>query len=173
LQESEIPFFKCYALFDNLSGVAANPKQDALKTVDLGVLEHTFAVNTYGPLLLTQQLLPNVLKSEKPRLAFMSSRVGSIEDNSTGGNYAYRASKTALNSICKSLAVELKGDGVIVVIMHPGIVKVLSHSILFYTCGKANCGADESHSKLGRTEGLCFTGRSSEQAVQSCDEQRD
>jgi NAD(P)-dependent dehydrogenase (short-subunit alcohol dehydrogenase family) len=99
-------------------------KKDALETINLDVLARTFAVNTYGPLLLTQALLPNVLKSEHPRLGFMSSRVGSIADNSTGGSYAYRASKTALNSFCKSMAVELKEKGVVVVIMHPGIVKV-------------------------------------------------
>lgn len=101
-----------------------DPAQDALETIDLSVLERTFAVNTYGPLLLTQALLPNIVQSSQPRLGFMSSRVGSIEDNSTGGSYAYRASKTALNSFCKSMAVELKSKGVVVVIMHPGIVKV-------------------------------------------------
>lgn len=108
----------------NIAGVMVDPKKDALETVDLNVLERTFAVNTYGPLLLTQALLPNVLQSSNPKLGFMSSRVGSIEDNSTGGSYAYRASKTALNSFCKSMAVDLKDKGVVVVIMHPGIVKV-------------------------------------------------
>ena len=53
----------------------------------------------------------------------MSSRVGSISDNSSGGSYAYRASKAALNSIGKSMAVDLKEKGVVVVLMHPGFVK--------------------------------------------------
>jgi NAD(P)-dependent dehydrogenase (short-subunit alcohol dehydrogenase family) len=53
----------------------------------------------------------------------MSSRVGSIEDNTSGGMYAYRSSKAALNSICRSLAMDLKDKGVVVVIMHPGYVK--------------------------------------------------
>lgn len=98
------------------------PEKDSLANIDMEVCEKTFRVNTFGPLLLTQALLPNLLKSENPRLGFMSSRVGSIEDNSTGGNYAYRASKTALNSFCKSLSVELKSKNVIVTILHPGIV---------------------------------------------------
>lgn len=115
---------KTVDLLLNIAGVMVDPKKDALETVDLNVLERTFAVNTYGPLLLTQALLPNVLQSSNPKLGFMSSRVGSIEDNSTGGSYAYRASKTALNSFCKSMAVDLKDKGVVVVIMHPGIVKV-------------------------------------------------
>lgn len=98
-------------------------ENDSLETVDLDVLQKTFSVNTYGPLLLTQALLPALLKSENPRLGFVSSRVGSITDNSTGGSYAYRASKAALNSVCKSMAMDLKGKGVVVVILHPGIVK--------------------------------------------------
>lgn len=53
----------------------------------------------------------------------MSSRVGSIADNDSGGSYAYRASKAALNSIGKSMAADLKGKGVVVVLMHPGYVK--------------------------------------------------
>ena len=53
----------------------------------------------------------------------MSSRVGSMADNSSGGSYAYRASKAAVNSIGKSMAVDLKGEGVVVILMHPGIVK--------------------------------------------------
>lgn len=105
----------------NVAGVLF--ENDSLETVELGVLQKTFSVNTYGPLLLTQALLPALLKSKNPRLGFVSSRVGSITDNSTGGSYAYRASKAALNSICKSMAMDLKDKNVVVVILHPGIVK--------------------------------------------------
>ncbi|KAI1800836.1 short-chain dehydrogenase/reductase family enzyme [Daldinia bambusicola] len=107
----------------NIAGVMPPPDEDALASVSLGTLTKTFSVNTFGPLLLTQALLPNVLKSEKPKVAVMSSRVGSIADNSTGGSYAYRASKTAVNSVFKNIAVELKDKGVVVVMLHPGIVK--------------------------------------------------
>src|SRR5215469_2188663 len=88
------------------TGIMPNPETDSLDAVDLPTLEKTFAVNTYGPLLLTQALLPNILHSENPRLGFMSSLVGSITDNSSGGSYSYRASKTALTSICTNLSVE-------------------------------------------------------------------
>ncbi|KAI1411719.1 NAD(P)-binding protein [Hypoxylon sp. FL1857] len=107
----------------NIAGVMAPHEKDTLSTVSHDTLAKTFGVNTFGPLLLTQALLPNLLKSEKPRLGVMSSRVGSIADNSTGGSYAYRASKAAVNSVFKSMAVDLKDKGVVVVIMHPGIVK--------------------------------------------------
>lgn len=101
----------------------ADPDHDSLSTLNKDSLSRTFSINTFGPLLLTQALLPNVLKSAQPRLGYVSSRVGSIADNSSGGSYAYRSSKTALNMICKNLSLELKAEGVVVVILHPGIVR--------------------------------------------------
>ncbi|KAK7189052.1 hypothetical protein DPSP01_012678 [Paraphaeosphaeria sporulosa] len=107
----------------NIAGVMSPPSKDALDTITLQTLEHTFAVNTYGPLLLTQALLPYLLLAKEPKVAVMSSRMGSISDNASGGQYAYRASKAAVNAVFKSLAVDLKGKGVAVVLLHPGIVK--------------------------------------------------
>ncbi|OTB05392.1 hypothetical protein M426DRAFT_10715 [Hypoxylon sp. CI-4A] len=106
----------------NIAGVLPAFADDALETVTHETLTKTFNVNTFGPLLLTQALLPNLLRSANPRLGVMSSRVGSIADNSTGGSYAYRASKTAANGVFKNIAVDLKDKGVLVVLMHPGIV---------------------------------------------------
>ena len=101
----------------------ATPEEDALATSTYSTLLTTFSTNTFGPLLLTQALLPSLLISPHPRIGLMSSRVGSISDNSSGGSYAYRASKAALNSVGKSMAVDLKEQGVVVVLMHPGYVK--------------------------------------------------
>ena len=98
-------------------------KNDALNTVNIDTLQRTFQVNTFGPLLLTQALLPNVRKSSHPRIAVISSRVGSMGDNFTGGMYAYRASKAAVNAIFKSISVDLKSEGIPVILLHPGIVK--------------------------------------------------
>ncbi|KAH0559572.1 hypothetical protein GP486_003910 [Trichoglossum hirsutum] len=86
-------------------------------------LNKTLTTNAFGPLLLTQALLPGLTLSPSPRISNMSSRVGSMADNSTGGSYAYRASKAALKSISKNLAIELEGKGIVVVIMHPGITR--------------------------------------------------
>ncbi len=101
------------------------PPSDKLDTVTLETLQKTFSINTFGPLLLTQALLENVLGStaSPPHIAVMSSRVGSIADNSSGGSYAYRSSKTAVNSIFKNMAVELKEKGVAVSMLHPGFTK--------------------------------------------------
>jgi NAD(P)-dependent dehydrogenase (short-subunit alcohol dehydrogenase family) len=104
-------------------GVAAANEDDSLETSNLQVFQRTFAVNTFGVFLFTQALLPNVLVSSSPKIGIVSSRVGSVADNSTGGHYAYRSSKAAVNSIGKSLAVELKDKGVTVMLLHPGIVQ--------------------------------------------------
>lgn len=72
-----------------LAGVA-DLGHDTLADVTQDSLERIFAVNTFGPLLLTQALLPNILRSTRPRLGYVSSRVGSIADNSSGGGYAVR-----------------------------------------------------------------------------------
>jgi NAD(P)-dependent dehydrogenase (short-subunit alcohol dehydrogenase family) len=99
------------------------PEIDTLETVNLQKFQQTFAVNTFGPLLFTRSLLPNILLSPHPRIAVVSSRVGSMSDNSSGGAYSYRSSKAAVNALFKSMAVDLKDKNVPVLILHPGIVK--------------------------------------------------
>ena len=98
------------------------PKEnDTIDKVTMSMIQSTFAINTYGPVMLTQALLPNILAAPAPRrLAVVSSRVGSIADNTSGGYYSYRASKTAVNSFFKTLAIDLKDKDVIVGMLHPG-----------------------------------------------------
>jgi NAD(P)-dependent dehydrogenase (short-subunit alcohol dehydrogenase family) len=82
----------------------------------------TFAVNTVAPYLLAHSLLSLVSRSGG-KLVAVSSRMGSIADNSSGGYLAYRTSKTALNSAWRNLALEGKPMGVIAAVLHPGWVK--------------------------------------------------
>lgn len=80
-----------------------------------------FEVNTLGPLKVTKALLPQ-LAAPGGRVAVISSLMGSLGDNSSGGQYAYRASKAALNMVGRTLAMDLKKRGIAVALIHPGMV---------------------------------------------------
>ena len=80
-------------------------------------------VNLIAPLMVTQSIIDNVKKGSDKKIYFLSSQLGSIADNTSGGMYIYRSSKTGLNQIVKSLSVDLKPQGITVVSLHPGWVK--------------------------------------------------
>lgn len=91
--------------------------------VDYGVWLRMLEVNTLAPMQLVETFLANVAKSERKMIAFVSSRMGSIGFNKTGKGYAYRSSKAALNSVAKSLSVDLLPLRVAVITLHPGNAK--------------------------------------------------
>ena len=138
-----------------------DPEIDTREKVDLKMMEKLFAVNAYGPTLLTQALLPNVLAAPAPRrIGVISSRVGSISDNSSGGYYAYRASKTAVNSFFKSFAVELKDKDVIVTMLHPGFTKTNLHESIHKIPGVGEADAAAAGLwKVVQEKGLDDTGK--------------
>lgn len=107
----------------SVAGIMIGREPDSLEHINKERLAKVFETNAFGPLLLVQALLPNVLKGEQKIIGIVSSRVGSIGDNSSGGIYAYRASKAAVNAIGKSLAMDLKEKGVTVSLLHPGYVR--------------------------------------------------
>jgi NAD(P)-dependent dehydrogenase (short-subunit alcohol dehydrogenase family) len=80
-----------------------------------------FELNSIVPFLLTKALLPLLKNSKSPKVVNVSSLMGSITDNNSGGTYAYRASKAALNIINKSMACD--NDWLTTVVVHPGWVK--------------------------------------------------
>jgi NAD(P)-dependent dehydrogenase (short-subunit alcohol dehydrogenase family) len=109
-------------LFAN-AGVMGPKEQDlSAEAASEGFLD-TFRVNTLAPLALAEAFADQVAQSQLKVIALQSSRMGSIADNDSGGRYAYRASKAALNAMGKSLSVDLKDKGVIVLILHPGWVR--------------------------------------------------
>jgi NAD(P)-dependent dehydrogenase (short-subunit alcohol dehydrogenase family) len=98
--------------------------------VDLGAVAQadmleTFRVNAAGPILVAQALRrAGALGGARPSLgANLSSKVGSVGDNASGGRYGYRASKAALNVTTKSLAVDLAAENVVATLLHPGYVR--------------------------------------------------
>ena len=78
-------------------------------------------MNALAPLRVTEALLPNLKEGSK--VAMITSRMGSIADNGSGSRYGYRMSKAALNAAGKSLSLDLKDQGISVVLLHPGFVQ--------------------------------------------------
>ncbi|MEM1413134.1 MAG: SDR family oxidoreductase, partial [Pseudomonadota bacterium] len=93
----------------------------SLEHLDLDSMRQQFEVNTLGPLRVTQALLPAL--SDGATVALITSRMGSIADNTSGGSYGYRMSKAALNAAGKSLAHDLAPRGIKVATLHPGYVR--------------------------------------------------
>lgn len=93
----------------------------SLENLDGESIRRQFEVNALAPLLLARALLPQLLPGSK--LILMTSRMGSIDDNTSGGSYGYRMSKVALNIAGRSLAIDLKPRGIAVAILHPGLVR--------------------------------------------------
>ncbi|HTM19296.1 MAG TPA: SDR family oxidoreductase [Kofleriaceae bacterium] len=91
--------------------------------VDIDAARNVLEVNTLGPLRVTQALLPNLRAGHAKKLAHITSLMGSIADNGSGGAYAYRASKAALNMVNKNLSLELGPDGFTCVVLNPGWVR--------------------------------------------------
>lgn len=77
-------------------------------------------MNTIGPLLTAQALVKQGLLARGSTYAILTSKMGSLEDNGSGGSYAYRASKAGVNQVAKSLSVDLEAKGITVVLLHPG-----------------------------------------------------
>ena len=106
---------------DTLINNAGILRSDNLESVDYEVMLEQYRVNTLGPLRVTRALLSNLHDGSK--VAIVSSRVGSIEDNGSGNNYGYRVSKTAVNMIGMNLSHDLKPKGIAVILLHPGYVR--------------------------------------------------
>ncbi|MEB3355452.1 MAG: SDR family oxidoreductase [Synechococcales bacterium] len=95
-------------------------KSDSLSNLNFDHIRQQFEVNALGALRVTRALLPRLRKGAK--VVMMTSRMGSIEDNTSGGYYGYRMSKAAMSMLGKSLANDLRDRGVAVAILHPGMV---------------------------------------------------
>lgn len=99
------------------------PKGVGFGETDAATWRQVLEVNTIAPMMLVQALVEQVASSRQKLVAMISSKVGSIADNSSGGSYIYRSSKTALNQVVKSLSIDLAGRGIAVLSLHPGWVQ--------------------------------------------------
>jgi NAD(P)-dependent dehydrogenase (short-subunit alcohol dehydrogenase family) len=106
----------------NNAGVMGS--HEDLATLDLDRMRRTFDVNAVGPIRVTRAFLDLLRAGDRPRrIVNMTSLMGSIDDNRSGDAYAYRMSKAALNMATRSMAVDLSGDGIVAVVLHPGWVQ--------------------------------------------------
>ena len=96
-------------------------QDELLGSIDFDSIRTQMEVNAYGPLRVVEALVD--LIPEGGKVANITSRMGSIADNDSGGRYGYRASKAALNAFGKSLSVDLRPRGIAVAQLHPGYVK--------------------------------------------------
>ncbi|HEX9208607.1 MAG TPA: SDR family oxidoreductase [Steroidobacteraceae bacterium] len=109
------------AIIDLLVHNAGVLVEDSLDRIDPADVRRQFEINALAPLFLTRALLPNLKRGS--RVVLITSRMGSMADNGSGGYYGYRMSKAALNAAGVSLAVDLKPRGIAVGILHPGAVR--------------------------------------------------
>ncbi len=108
-------------LFNN-AGVRGGDHQ-SLGDVDADAWLQTLRVNTIAPLKMAEAFIPHVASSRRRIIAIMGSIMGSIAENSTGNQYIYRSAKAAVHMVGRSLAVDLRPQGIISVVLHPGWVK--------------------------------------------------
>ncbi len=94
-----------------------------VETLDLEEVRRVLEINTLGPLRIGRAFVPLLRKGTSPRLVQITSLMGSIDDNRSGGYWGYRLSKAALNMATRNLAHALKGAGIITVVLHPGWVR--------------------------------------------------
>lgn len=102
------------------AGILARESLGNIDAAGFDSLRRQFEVNALGPLRVAQALLPLLDRGSK--IGIVTSRMGSIGDNGSGGYYGYRASKAAVNAIGRSLAMDLAPRGIGVYLLHPGYV---------------------------------------------------
>jgi NAD(P)-dependent dehydrogenase (short-subunit alcohol dehydrogenase family) len=126
------------ANFAQIDALASQLKDEAIDVLinNAGVYSHStfgdthydewakaFKINAMASLKMAEAFVQNITKSQLKKIATLTSKMGSIDDNTSGESYIYRTSKTALNMVMKSLSIDLKPYGICVVTLHPGWVQ--------------------------------------------------
>jgi NAD(P)-dependent dehydrogenase (short-subunit alcohol dehydrogenase family) len=107
----------------NNAGIYRDNSQHGFGQLDYAAWTQSLVVNTQAPVKMAEAFLPHLKRGDKKLLVSISSQMGSIADNSSGGSLFYRTSKTALNAAMKNLALEFEDQQIGVLTLHPGWVK--------------------------------------------------
>src|SRR5450631_4143990 len=110
-------------LLINNAGIYPDSDKSGFGHTDYAEWVQAFRTNTMAPLKMAETFATQITRSQQKTIVTITSKMGSIADNSGGGSYLYRSSKAALNMVVKSLAIDLKPFGIIAVVFHPGWVK--------------------------------------------------
>lgn len=110
-------------LLINNAGVYPDAQFKGFGHTDYSQWMHAFQINTMAPLKMVEAFIQQIARSQLKLIVTITSQMGSIDDNSSGGSYLYRSSKAAANMVVKSLAVDLKEKGITSVAFNPGWVK--------------------------------------------------
>ena len=102
------------------AGVLRADRFGQIDAAGFEAMREQFEVNALGPLRVAQALADRL--ADNARIGIVTSRMGSMADNGSGGYYGYRASKAAVNAIGRSLAIDLRPRGIAVFLLHPGFV---------------------------------------------------
>lgn len=114
---------KSIDLLLNNAGVYPDSKGCSFGDTDYEAWAYAFLVNTMAPLKMAESFAPQITRSSQKIIVTITSTMGSVADNSRGGSYIYRSSKSAVNMVVKSLAIDLRSIGIIAVLLHPGWVR--------------------------------------------------
>lgn len=114
---------KSIDLLINNAGVYPGTKGSSFGQTDYDAWAHAFLVNTMAPLRMAEAFITQITRSSRKIIVTITSKMGSVADNSRGGSYIYRSSKSAVNMVVKSLAIDLRSNDIISVLLHPGWVR--------------------------------------------------
>jgi NAD(P)-dependent dehydrogenase (short-subunit alcohol dehydrogenase family) len=106
----------------NCAGITGASEQRP-GNIDYASWAHVFDVNTMGPLRVLEAFLDHIARSERKLVVSITSGMGSLADNTSGGSIAHRSSKAALNMVMRSAAIDLEPHGISCVVVNPGWVK--------------------------------------------------
>ena len=110
-------------LLINNAGIYPDSDKSGFGHTDYAEWIQAFRINTMAPLKMAETFAAQIARGRQKTIVTITSKMGSISDNSGGGSYLYRSSKAAVNMVVKSLAIDLKPLGIIAVVFHPGWVK--------------------------------------------------
>ena len=110
-------------LLINNAGIYPQSDSKGFGATDYAAWAETFRINTMAPMRMVEAFAHHVANSDQKKIVNITSKMGSIDDNTSGGYYLYRTSKTALNMATKSLSIDLAPRGITAIVLHPGWVQ--------------------------------------------------